>query len=283
MSDNLYELQLSKQDPEVQRTFDETYLKILRHQNNDLPLQYLVNFLHKAQLHGADPRKNQIYLTTHFSKNLGHKVGTPVFSYTYLLELAMKTGEYLGYDEPIFKWEVIKNPFTKEEAEELTCTIKMHRKNKGSVTYKAIWSEHVNNTNPMWKAKPYFFLEKCALAACIRRMFPESTSGVYIDEEIPGEKAEVKGDHIDLAPSHVTTKSVEEIIDATKDHEEKQQVIDSIIACAKIINNGKENAQKFLWMQERLEVLNFSDLKKKTLDELKTTLKLVEDESLQEL
>jgi recombinational DNA repair protein RecT len=158
---------------------------ILLEKHNDVQRKYVLDYLHKAQLTGANPVLNQIYLV---------KYGTEpqtVFSYHYMMNLANQTGELGSINcdsklEDVFMPErTIKNKvYPAGSIKEFVATSEIQRINKGITKSKALWSEYGKGAKgPIWQSKPHTMLQKCAIAIGLRRAFPEVMSAVFIEEE----------------------------------------------------------------------------------------------------
>jgi phage recombination protein Bet len=173
-------LNISENDKK--KIFDQNYLKLLLKEHKDLDTSYIVQFLQKAMILGADPRINQVYLLKHFSSKEGRYVGTVVFNYHFMLNVANQTGEYEGVIVE-YKTEDVFDPIKKETTKEAVATAQVRRKGITS-SYTAYWSECYNSKNPIWNTRGKSMLQKCAVVGAIRLAFPESTSGMYIEEEI---------------------------------------------------------------------------------------------------
>jgi hypothetical protein len=82
---------------QIRREMDRNYLTLLKNANPNLGDIYFIDFIHKCQITGADPRLNQIYLVTHkaFNKDLQqHEYkGTVIFAYLFFIQMAQKTGQ----------------------------------------------------------------------------------------------------------------------------------------------------------------------------------------------
>lgn len=191
------------------KEMDRNYLAGLVRDNPTLNKSDFVNFITKAQLTGADPRLNQIYLIVHNAWNSQKRVsepkGTTIFAYQFFLQKAQQTGQLES-----LRVETKREPYldlqTGRERNSVTtyCTIK--RSGKAEIVYPARFWEFAKtdkdgNLSGNWKAAPYMMLEKCAVANACRWAFPETLSGMYISEEM--EKATHE-------PVKVTQKSVQQ-------------------------------------------------------------------------
>lgn len=174
------------------KEMDRNYLASLVRDNPTLNKSDFVNFITKAQLTGADPRLNQIYLIVHNAWNSQKRVsepkGTTIFAYQFFLQKAQQTGQLES-----LKVETKREPYldlqTGRERNSVTtyCTIK--RSGKAEIVYPARFWEFAKtdkdgNLSGNWKAAPYMMLEKCAVANACRWAFPETLSGMYISEEM---------------------------------------------------------------------------------------------------
>jgi len=166
---------------EVKRSFAENEIQKIFLENQDLKQRDIISYLHLAQLTGANPALKQIYLVAHFDKKKGYRVGTPIFSYHFLLAKAKETGKYKGVSVKTSVEDVF-NPITGDMKKELvsTATIEVD----GFISeFKAHWSEFFNPVNHIWKSKPYIMLEKCAIANVLKRAFPEALNGMVTEVE----------------------------------------------------------------------------------------------------
>ena len=189
---------------QVKRAMDSNYLSMLVKANPNLNKQHFVEFITKAQLTGADPRLNQIYLIVHDSWNSQTQTkepkGTTVFSYQFFIRLAQQTGELEGFDV-----DIIEDPYldfqTGKKRPSVTARAWVQRKGYGKMHYKARLWEFAKTTKDgtlmgNWKASPYLMLEKCAVANVMRWAFPEVLGNFYCADEM--EKA--TGSHVEMKP-----------------------------------------------------------------------------------
>jgi hypothetical protein len=265
--------------PEVKRNFDKNYLSILQKLNPDLPARYLIDFIHKAQLSGADPRKNQIHLTTYFSSKLGHKVGVTVFSYHFFLNQANLTGEFGGVTVES-RVEEVFNPMKGENEKQLVSIATAHRKGREAISFKARWNEFVNKNNPMWREKPYIMLEKTAIANALRWAFPEALSGMFIQEEIREDQEDELTQTIAAEFSHVKAeeevKKDEKILEQAKNSCENSEKVEQIKELAKKITKGMSLENKIDWQKTNLAVDKFDELKKRSPETLTMIIEQLE-------
>ena len=164
--------------------------------NPNIEANFVIEFFHKIQETGANPFFGDIYCLPFQAKDGNRFVtkATVMFGYQFLQDRAMSTGEYEGYDGPIFKEHVENwNPFTGAVRETATCQVTVYRTGRRPCTYTADFWEFAKikkdyNTGALtlqstwnnWK----IMLEKCALANALRRAFPEVLRGIYCQEEM---------------------------------------------------------------------------------------------------
>lgn len=216
---------------QIRREMDKNYLTLLKNANPNLADIYFIDFIHKCQITGADPRLNQIYLITHkaFNKDLQQQEfkGTVIFAYLFFIQMAQKTGQLEDWGV-----ECIDDTYTdiatgrKRPSYTSTCWVK--RKGQSKVTYTAyLWelAKQYNGTlSSTWASAPKLMLNKCAVANAFRWAFPETLGSYYIQDEIK--------DAIDVefTPIHTKTeqvKKVEVIEDAKVVVEEKVAELDT--------------------------------------------------------
>ena len=211
---------------DVKKSFATNEIQKIFLENQDIPKRDIISYLHLIQLTGANPALKQIYLTSHFDKHKGHKVGTPVFSYHFFMAKAKETGKYKGVQVDTVAEEVfcpIKNDSKKELVSTATIVI-----DGQTFTFKARWSEFNQGRN-QWRSKPYMMLEKCAIANLLKRAFPEAMSGLILDDEI--DKREVR--------------EVENLTDISSDilTEEKTDIV-SQIEVKSAVDNQEQSSEE---------------------------------------
>jgi phage recombination protein Bet len=176
---------------QIRREMDRNYLTLLKNSNPHLDDIYFIDFIHKCQITGADPRLNQIYLISHksWNKDLGqHEYkGTVIFAYLFFVQMAQRTGQLEDWGV-----ECVDDTYTdittgkKKPSYTSTCWVK--RKGQAKVTYTAYFWELAKtyNGNPTatWANSPKLMLNKCAVANAFRWAFPETLGSFYIQDEI---------------------------------------------------------------------------------------------------
>ena len=194
MSQTLPAIQQIKQylstGEEVQRQLDDNFLHLVFQQNSELSMRFIVDYVQKIQLSGADPRLGQIFLITRNKKvrkggrDEWTKVGVTVFSYHFFLSRAEQSGMLADIG---LKTEVVEyyNPFSGETEKQLAATASVKRTDRETpFTFTAYWKEFYDEKSPIWKSKPHTMLGKCAIANALRIAFPNVLTGMYIEEEI---------------------------------------------------------------------------------------------------
>lgn len=194
---------------QIRREMDRNYLTLLKNANPNLGDIYFIDFIHKCQITGADPRLNQIYLVTHkaFNKDLQqHEYkGTVIFAYLFFIQMAQKTGQLEDWGvECIDDTYIDVATGRKRASYTSTCWVK--RKGQAKVTYTAyLWElakQYNGALSSTWASAPKLMLNKCAVANAFRWAFPETLGSFYIQDEIK--------DAIDVefSPIPQTTKPV---------------------------------------------------------------------------
>lgn len=277
---------LSENNPEVKRKFENHFVEqTFRHYLAlKVPADDIVKFFHKAQVTGADPIKDQIFLIPR-NVNVGKNgrdewttVGTVVFSYHFVETKAVESGEYEGYT---LKTGVMSyfDPIIGKAKDMLACEAIVVRKGK-QYPFTAWWDEYVQTgkygVTAQWKGKPHLMLEKCAKAGALRAAFPEWLSGAYTQEEMGAiEKEGTETIETTLAENKEVEKvqeiqeRIEKKIEIAESMPEISSLTDLIGVRMGIITEGKTIDQKGKAMVKLLGVRKFDELKNKSLDELK--------------
>lgn len=165
-----------------------------------------VNFVQKAYLTGADPRRNQVYLVP-YKKKVSWKdhngwqekwitQANTIFAYQFFIAKANSMGDYRGYEVKTEKAQYF-DPFNSRDVLTLCSTATVKREGRDPLVYRAYLPEFVKTKKgkdngpetptEAWLYKPYLMLEKCAVANAFRLAWPEAMSGMYIAEEMQGE------------------------------------------------------------------------------------------------
>lgn len=175
----------------------------------------LALFIYQCERTGLDPFARQIYClqrstmnpeTNKYENAMVTQVGIDGFRL-----IAERTGEYRGQVVPLFadpsgNWrdfwpDPLKPP--------VAAKVGVLREGFSEPLYAvANYKEFVQNTkagvpNKMWREKPSNQLAKCAEALALRKAFPQELSGLYTEDEMPGEPA------ADDLPSSPVTRAPE--------------------------------------------------------------------------
>ncbi len=271
---------------EVKRSFASDYIAQLFKTYSKCDQSDIVQFLHQSQLSGANPVLKEIYLIERNVKVKGDygqdkwvTRGTVVYSYNFLLRVAAQTKEFDGYSES-FKVEKIFDPITGAFGkEELVCTVTVKRRGHGEYPYSARWSEYVQTdkngvANSQWRSKPYVMLGKTALAGALRRAFPESVGGVFIEDEFRDDELEneaIKKENEKAIEAHVEvlTEKKELLADKIENEDERTKTMELIKERMGKLTKGQSPTEKGAALKEVCGVSKFTDLSGKTLAELK--------------
>lgn len=285
---------LSNDNPEVRRKFENHFVEqTFRHYLAlKVPADDIVKFFHKAQVTGADPIKDQIFLIPR-NVNVGKNgkdewvtVGTVVFSYHFVETKAQESGQYEGYT---VKTGVMSyfDPIEGKAKDVLGCEAVVMRNGK-SYPFTAWWPEYVQTNKwgvtAQWKGKPHLMLEKCAKAGALRAAFPEWLSGAYTQEEmgaIENEGTDViettLAENKEVKKSEEIKERIEQKIIQAENMGEIEGLMEKIRVVLGELTEGETAVTKGLAMFNNLGVSKFEDLKKKSLDELKMGLSKIEE------
>lgn len=265
---------IKENNPEMEKIFNQNYMNMLQvqAQKQGIPPEHVKNFIMKAVLKGADPRKDEVYLVPRYTKN--GIVGTVLFSKHFLINKANETGEFTPITTT-FEVEEVFNPITGDDERQLVATAKSIRIKNGkeySVQYKAYWKEYFDAKSPIWKSKPHVMLGKCAEAGLLRVAFPETTSNVFLKEEFNDILNENEAAEI-IESQKIEQEKTENIIQkAHEDRAKKSDIIEAIRELSGKITASYSLAKKGEYMINQLEVQKFDQLKNKTISDLKEIL-----------
>jgi phage recombination protein Bet len=153
----------------------------------------LIDFIHKAQLTGADPRLNQIYLiphkTTNYQTGVTEYKGTVMFNYMFYLQLAQQTGQLEDWGSDVIE-DAYLDITTGKKRPSWKAVAWVKRKGREKVFYECDFWEIAKldyksgMPSSTWKTSPKFMVRKCAIAGAFRWAFPETLGNFYIAEEM---------------------------------------------------------------------------------------------------
>ena len=114
--------------------------------------------------------------------------GSVVYSYHFFINQANQTGQLEGIECETNLKDVF-DPIKNKVISELVSTATISRKGREPSIFNARWSEFAQRKydgsyTKSWNEKPYIMLQKCAIANALRWQFPESLSGMFIEEEM---------------------------------------------------------------------------------------------------
>lgn len=137
-------------------------------------------FLMVCERTKLDPFKKQVYAVKRKSSD-GKEVMSIQTGIDGFRALAMRTGRYAGQDDVIFEED--GSPYPKKATVTVYSIIQGLRV---PFTASARWSEYYpgERLGFMWKKMPHTMLGKVAEALALRKMAPEDTSGLYLEEEM---------------------------------------------------------------------------------------------------
>ncbi len=164
------------------------------------------NFVIVASRTGLDIFKKQIYLIPRWDSRLGKEIFTPQTGIDGYRSVAERTGAYAGNDDVVFQGslELAANTAKKGEKEKLekytapeVATITVYKIVQGvrcPFTATARWTEYYpgDRQGMMWRQKPHVMLGKCAEALALRKAFPNNLGGLYTQEEMAMQDAQIK-------------------------------------------------------------------------------------------
>jgi phage recombination protein Bet len=155
--------------------------------------KYFLDFIHKAQLTGADPRLNQIYLIPHKTKNYDTNdfevKGTVMFNYMFYMQLAQQTGLLEGWGCDVLE-DAYLDIITGRKKPSWKAIAWVKRNGREKVLYECDFWEvakldyKTGLPSSNWKTMPKFMIRKCAIAGAFRWAFPETLGNFYIAEEM---------------------------------------------------------------------------------------------------
>lgn len=249
-----------------------------------IPTSDFISFIRQAQLTGASPIRNHIYLYPSWSKD--GTSGTVVFNYNFIMRLAQETGERESVKCSMVQIGTKFNPDSLEEEKDLYCEATIVRKGH---EYKAVaWAKDYCKRNKSgtrtgrWLTAFDDMLMKCAISKVHRLAFPEVLDSVYSQEEMENHVGEII-EYKELEAQAIERKESEEIKEIKKEKLieklEKSDEIDSKIELIKntmsVICSGYDLKNKAEAMKTYLKVSKFDELKDKSLDELEDLCKIV--------
>lgn len=282
----LKDLMLSGND--VKRTFQDNYIKLLLQKHPTLPIEYIVDFLHKSQITGANPALDEIYLIERKTKNNDgtyKTVGSVVFNYRFFLQKSKENKDYKNVKTETGVGDYF-SPVTGETTKTLFAKATVEMISGGNVSFIAWWpefaqykDEYIDNRktgrrilNAQWESKPRFMLEKCALANACRWAAPNELSGMYLEEEL-GVVEQIEDKRTSIIEAESKNVETAKAVEQKKENSENAPEIDKEISFIKSVlqqlTEGFSATEKIKYMSEKMGIKSFKELKNKPLDYLK--------------
>ena len=147
--------------------------------------QQSVEFLSVCAVRKLNPIANQIYAVPRKNHTTGQTSIVIQVGIDGLRDIAHRTGEFAGSDEP--EWVIADNGLPEK------CKVIVYRMGRGGnrnpYVGVAYWDEFAPKDltargSNMWRQFPKRMLEKCAEAAALRKGFPSEVGGFYDPAEI---------------------------------------------------------------------------------------------------
>lgn len=187
-----------------QLSFSEQHIAVIRQSYaSDLNDVEFATFINMAKRRGLDPFRGHVHAVKRGGR-LVFQTGIDGFR-----NLAGRTGEYAGSDEPVYE---MYNGTPKRPEKAAVTVWRIVRGQRVAFTGVAYWDEFYpgeGGQGQMWRKMPRNQLAKCAEAQALRKGFPEQVDGLYIPEEmdqaqreagvIPSKAAEVAS-QVDTKP-----------------------------------------------------------------------------------
>lgn len=210
----------------------ETYARNLH------PLEFKV-FLLACKRTRLDPFQRQIYAVKRHDSKLNKDIMTIQTGIDGFRALAMRTGRYAGQDDAIF--DADQNP------KKATVTVfGITQGMRCPYTATARWDEYYpgEKLGFMWRKMPHTMLAKCAEALALRKMAPEDTAGLYLEEEMQ---------QVGPVINAIDSKTMEAVSGANIDREEEFEEQDEHIAA---ISHEEPKESRRPIEEMRIEIFN---------------------------
>ena len=155
--------------PAVSTTEIELIKKTVAHGATDEELQL---FLYDCRRRNVHPLDKMIY----FAKSGGSYKA--IVGIDYLRSRAALTGEYAGSSDPVIRHD--------DEGRLVSASMTVYRLVQGQrceFSATALFAEYCPNRGGVWTSLPTVMLSKVVESLCLRKGFPETSSGLYTREE----------------------------------------------------------------------------------------------------
>ncbi len=229
---------------------------------NDLELKYFLSVCTRVNL---DPLRKQVYSIERRRKNKQgawetyRTIQTSIDGYR---AIAHRTEKCAGISDAVFAYkEGTKVP------DSATVTVKkIVGKTICEFQATAFYDEYLQD-NHMWRGRARGMLAKCAETLALRKAFPEEYGGIYTEDEM-----------IQADVEHENYEQVQSVVTEVKDYQEQDQILQEVKKAMSLLTEGQGAAEKGKAMYELLGVKSFSDLKKRSNDNLNALLEKVTEE-----
>lgn len=160
---------------DAKKLLDKACLKQIIWEHRDKKTEDVLAFLRKAQLVGADPRLNEIYLVAYGNKS------NIIYNYQFIMNKAAESARFPAIQSTCSK-ETVYDPIKEEELTDLVATAWTIIDGEKYIA-KAEFKEFYNARNPTWKNYTKSMLEKCAVVKLCRRIPNTGINDMRIAEE----------------------------------------------------------------------------------------------------
>lgn len=174
-------------------------------------------FVHTCKKTGLDPFSRQIFAVKRWDSTLKREVMSIQTGIDGYRLIADRTGNYSPGRESTFEY--------KEDGTLKSATSYVKKRTADGTWHEISATAHFDeyaqktktgNLTIFWATKPHIMLAKVAESAALRRAFPAELSGLYTQEEMPQQTAEVE----QIQEMNITDEQVQRIENLIYDDEE---------------------------------------------------------------
>lgn len=232
--------------PEKERKINLVISHLLRMKEKEPTLETsdFAEFIAKAQVTGADPIKEQIFLVSYNKKmhdGSWRKFGTTIFSYHFFISKAESNKNYDGFETSDGIGEYFNQETGKIERQPYAVCRAFRKDVSRPFEYKAWFPEFAKRKNDgklneQWKSKPMLMLTKCAVCNALKQAFPNDLAAIDTSETIGVNAAE----EIESIDTTARTIKKEEI----KEEEKKEEIKPTTIMGEYVVTFGEFKGKK---------------------------------------